>query len=561
MDPKRFLNNQRNCGGRTSQTKPVLRTSALRQIATAAAALVLLLASPLSLWPLTRAPRAELYLLGEIPQDPRMGAGALNLYVVDSGHNLERVREIVPAADPTHPGDFGDGVFAVLDDTGDKIYVTYPNIVPSTLSVIHKAAPAMKDEVEFNPDHRFVLNVDFGIAAGEGRQSYLLCTLLPDLPNSATPHPGGTHSTLVSVAGDAPGSGPRTLTRDWGLFKAFRYQGVPNRLSSDTLAYIKDGHVRVQAEGGVGPFSVPADVDVVPPFPLDTSPGNISVVAAANSRYFAFVPLVRVRKENPSGYVGAPFVCVHDRKLNTWKRVTSASTYAANSRRIFGSWLATIVEVWHSGEFEENPGPNRAPSMTSIPGVLVLDNLEDGRRIILNTAQADSEILDIRTDGLVLYRVNDTIFQAHIEGDKLTQPALVVRDDDVAAVHWVFWSGEVKGGELATPEGPPTVSAAETANPYRVRLSKEVESAKLIFRPEPEYPQTAEVARLQGVVRLNAIINTDGTIQNLRIISGHPLLVKAALDAVQRWRYVPTRLRGQLVEVETEIDVNFWLPK
>jgi periplasmic protein TonB len=92
-------------------------------------------------------------------------------------------------------------------------------------------------------------------------------------------------------------------------------------------------------------------------------------------------------------------------------------------------------------------------------------------------------------------------------------------------------------------------------------VDRDVESAKLVFHPEPEYPPLAKTAGIEGVVRLDAIINKDGTIQDLKTISGHPLLVKAALDAVHTWRYQPTLLQGQPVEVSTEIDVNFLLPR
>jgi protein TonB len=81
----------------------------------------------------------------------------------------------------------------------------------------------------------------------------------------------------------------------------------------------------------------------------------------------------------------------------------------------------------------------------------------------------------------------------------------------------------------------------------------------IIFQPKPEYPPLTKMARIQGPVRLDTIINKDGTIQNLKVISGHALLVKAAMDAVGRWRYQPTLLNGKSVEVATEIDVNFSL--
>jgi protein TonB len=85
------------------------------------------------------------------------------------------------------------------------------------------------------------------------------------------------------------------------------------------------------------------------------------------------------------------------------------------------------------------------------------------------------------------------------------------------------------------------------------------ESAKLIFQPKPEYPPLAKIARIQFTVKLEAIISKDGTIQDLKVLAGHPLLVKSAIEAVARWRYQPTLLNGDPVEVVTEIDVNFTL--
>ena len=95
--------------------------------------------------------------------------------------------------------------------------------------------------------------------------------------------------------------------------------------------------------------------------------------------------------------------------------------------------------------------------------------------------------------------------------------------------------------------------------PKRIRVRGQVEDAKVIFQPKAEYPPLAKMARIQGTVRLEAIIGRDGTIQELKFLSGHPLLVEAALEAVQRWRYQPTLLNGEPVEVTTEVDVNFTL--
>jgi len=83
--------------------------------------------------------------------------------------------------------------------------------------------------------------------------------------------------------------------------------------------------------------------------------------------------------------------------------------------------------------------------------------------------------------------------------------------------------------------------------------------AKLVKQVIPAYPPMARNARISGVVHLVGIIAKDGTIRNLQLISGHPLLAKAALDAVAQWIYQPTLLSGEAVEVICPIDVDFKL--
>ena len=91
----------------------------------------------------------------------------------------------------------------------------------------------------------------------------------------------------------------------------------------------------------------------------------------------------------------------------------------------------------------------------------------------------------------------------------------------------------------------------------RVRVSQGVSVGRLVNKVEPVYPQLARNTRVQGQVVLTAIISKDGTIQDLRVLSGHPMLVQAALDAVRQWRYKPYLLNGEPVEVETTVTVIF----
>ena len=95
----------------------------------------------------------------------------------------------------------------------------------------------------------------------------------------------------------------------------------------------------------------------------------------------------------------------------------------------------------------------------------------------------------------------------------------------------------------------------------RVRTICLVPKAQLVFQPKPKYPPDAVKAGVRGTVRLDAVVGKDGSIKKLKIISGEPVLVKAATEAVSQWRYKPTLLAGKPVEVSTEIDVIFELPK
>jgi protein TonB len=95
--------------------------------------------------------------------------------------------------------------------------------------------------------------------------------------------------------------------------------------------------------------------------------------------------------------------------------------------------------------------------------------------------------------------------------------------------------------------------------PQKVRVSSGVAEGMLIHQVKPPYPVAAKMARVEGSVALQAVIGKDGSIQNLRVISGHPLLTSAGLEAVKQWRYKPYYLNGEPVEVETQIVVNFLL--
>jgi protein TonB len=131
-------------------------------------------------------------------------------------------------------------------------------------------------------------------------------------------------------------------------------------------------------------------------------------------------------------------------------------------------------------------------------------------------------------------------------------------------------SGDLKGVVGAVSAGPANGVIAslldalpstmpKSVTPHSVRVSSGVAQGLLTHEVRPQYPALARSARVQGVVVLQATIGKDGAIQNLRLLSGHPLLTQAAMDAVRQWRYRPYLLNNEPVEVDTTIQVNFTL--
>jgi periplasmic protein TonB len=123
--------------------------------------------------------------------------------------------------------------------------------------------------------------------------------------------------------------------------------------------------------------------------------------------------------------------------------------------------------------------------------------------------------------------------------------------------------GGIPGGQMGGVIGgiisSTPVAVPKVATPQRVRVSQGVSQGLLIRRVNPTYPPLARQARIQGTVILRAVISKDGSIENLQLVSGHPMLAPAAIEAVKQWKYKPYLLNGEPVEVDTEVQVNFTL--
>jgi len=121
--------------------------------------------------------------------------------------------------------------------------------------------------------------------------------------------------------------------------------------------------------------------------------------------------------------------------------------------------------------------------------------------------------------------------------------------------------GGVLGSIITAGQHPllPAITPPPAKPMAPVRVGGRVKEPQKIFAPSPEYPVLARQARVQGTVVIDAIIDTNGNVVDVKVVSGHPLLIQAALDAVKQWKFVPTYLNDQPVAVELIVNLQFRL--
>ena len=107
----------------------------------------------------------------------------------------------------------------------------------------------------------------------------------------------------------------------------------------------------------------------------------------------------------------------------------------------------------------------------------------------------------------------------------------------------------------------PVLAKTPVPTPKRIRVPARVAEANLVHDVAPKYPPEAGRARIEGTVVLLAVIGKDGSVEDVRVESGLPVLAQAAIDAVKQWRYQPYLLNGEPVEIDSQITINFTLSR
>jgi TonB family protein len=193
----------------------------------------------------------------------------------------------------------------------------------------------------------------------------------------------------------------------------------------------------------------------------------------------------------------------------------------------------------------------RAELLKGLPGVGRQVSAADVLGMVTTTANFDSDLLvwlAVEGDD-VSFTITPGFKLGDSEGDN---------EPGTAVVALPSTAGSARPGPIAEPARETPSPAAPRATPQRIRVSPQVQAAKLVTKVDAEYPPLAKGIHIQGVVRLTVVIDADGRVADVHVITGHPLLVDAALDAVKQWVYRPTIVNGRNVEVVTQVEVEFF---
>jgi len=372
----------------------------------------------------------NLYFLAGTPTNNGAEAFPVTLYEGLSNRRLKAVREIVSKV---------DGLYSVRQNE-KTIFVAHPHVIPTSVCIIHAEDPSLPDDVPFNNTKLVPIENKEGLSESLGGATK---ELFPLAGENRTPAKG-TLSTISANFGSQ-----RVGTDDWSAYSSFRFYGGAGgpALSTGPFGVVRDRSVVLSVFGHDFPVeSLPASVG---------TSGELVWLMVLTGNYSVLVPATTMENTIEPKSSASRTMLAHDRIRNKWQKITTEGT--KSRLRIFGPWLCAIVALDNPGHIS-GPGRQneRAVATDRLPnvrqeyenlagreslflGILTLQNLADGRKIRIVTGQEDSEILRVQGD-IVLYRVNDEIYQARIAGDQLKDTTLVVKDDDVPEIHWAFWS-------------------------------------------------------------------------------------------------------------------------
>lgn len=372
-----------------------------------------------------------MYFVAGTPTNKSPETYAVTLYAGRSDKELNYVRTVVGKS---------DGLYWVFDDLHNTLAAAYPHVNASAVSIIHEDDPGREDIVIFNP--KLLNTVDDGTAlAEESSHAYAL------FPAATSNAEATRRITLIKVL-TSTDSKDRVTEGKIEDYSGIRVAGVPGGPAfgvTPSLAHIDNGIYATldqQRSKIVDLSGLNAPVD-----------GAAVDILAASTRFFAFYPSKNMDQVQD---LTSRIIFVYDILKHSWKQIAQPGNLSRT--RLCGPWLVTIqqqerdmppgeirarpfdkIEVNEQGE---SPGLRREygsfqGAISYIPGILIMDNLEDGRRLVIDTDREDSEVL-VADEDSVIYRINDEIYRAEIRGSDLREPTLLVKSKEVPEIHWAF---------------------------------------------------------------------------------------------------------------------------
>lgn len=358
------------------------------------------------------------------------------LFGIGTDHKLRLVRRLFTV---------GQGLSEVADDFHGTLYLAGS----AGVSVVHESEPAREDFVPLAKPFAFDDGLCWGVVEGHG------------VPSSAE---YCSQNGVTRVAGNRSSGNPRVARGNWSDFRDLQFGGVNGGPFQSKFPI---------AEIAGTDLDLPSSVD--PRVALTKLPPELRAkpelrrrvwIVASTDRYLAVwvVPDSWRNNADAGNPAHAETLEIHilDKPAENWSTLelpACVTDQIGAPVRFFGDWVVTTVMHWSPSDDSSASGPgtenervtdlDTVPPIRAeysnrflhlnIPGELVIQNLRDGRKMTLKTDQEDSEALAIRDDGEMLFRANDSIFSARIEGDHVTAPELLAKGDAAADVHWAFW--------------------------------------------------------------------------------------------------------------------------
>jgi TonB family protein len=287
------------------------------------------------------------------------------------------------------------------------------------------------------------------------------------------------------------------------------------------------------------------------------SPDNIHVAQAARTH---FQRVLQLEPSNKVALASMGSLLLNQKKWDEaqqwYEKLTAADPYNADAYYSMGfiawaRWYADYSKARTAlGMRPEDPGPIKDATVRADLTARYGAVLDSGLRALQKALEINPKYDDAMAYMNLLIR----------ERGDLRETAIEWKQDVAVADDWVQKALATKkakaeqqgaaNGMMPTSPPPP---------PQRIKISRDVVQRQLVRDVRPVYPELAKQARVQGIVQLSVVISKQGRVMDIKVISGHPLLITAAIEAVKQWEYNPTLLNGQPVEVATEVSVPFVL--